>query len=279
MASSPLYETDEVAVAFPVQGQRVAAVLHRPVGFAPPYPAVLICHGFTGNKMASFRKFVTLGRKLARLGVATFRFDYRGCGDSEGASQDTTMESELADARAALAWLFAGSEMDADRVGILGVSLGGVVAARLLAENESLRGACFWAAVSRPDLQFQVRSSPALEAALEAKGYAEVDGFAVGKQFLDQLRGMDPMRCASATRGRSILLLHGEKDASVPLASVWDYEKAYQAAGNRVTVHVVPGADHRYTRLAWQDEVLGVTADWFQSALIDPPPSGGVDPF
>ena len=55
----------EEAVCFESGGQQVRGMLHLPAGGSEPVPGVLIVHGFTGNHIASFRKFVTLARALA----------------------------------------------------------------------------------------------------------------------------------------------------------------------------------------------------------------------
>lgn len=261
------FATDEEAIAFPVDGQRVMGLFHRPVEVAPPFPAVVILHGFTGNKTASFRKFVTLARRLALEGIATLRFDYRGCGDSEGDAVLTCIESEREDARAALRWLRNHSDVAENRIGILGVSLGGMVAVETMAEDEALKTGCLWAAVSRPALQLQIRATPELEQALRHHGYTEVDGWAIGRAFVEQMAMMEPLRAAERMRDRRVMLLHGERDQSVPLAAVWEYAQAFRASGNDVQVHVIPEADHRYSRLAWQEEIIQHTVDWFAEKL------------
>lgn len=261
------YATDEEAVTFPVDGQRVVGMLHRPVQGVGPFPAIVVLHGFTGNKVAAFRKFVILARRLALLGVATLRFDFRGCGESEGDGALTSIESERSDARAAVEWLRGRPEIDGERIGVLGVSLGGMVAIETMADDEGLKTGCLWAAVSRPALQLQIRATPELEEAMRRRGYAEVDGWPVGQSFVEQMASMEPLLAAERMRGRRMLLLHGERDQSVPLAAVWEYAQAFRAGGNEVEVHVIPEADHRYTRLVWQESIIEHTVDWFVRKL------------
>lgn len=263
------FSTDEEAVTIAVDGQRVVGMFHRPVVGASPFPTIVIFHGFTGNKTAAFRKFVTLARRLAQEGIATLRFDYRGCGDSEGDAALTSIESERTDARAALAWLRQRPEVNAQRLAILGVSLGGMIAVETMAEDEDLKTGCLWAAVSRPALQLQIRATPELESALRHHGYAEVEGWPVGRAFVEQMATMNPLLAAERMRGRRMLLLHGERDQSVPLAAVWEYAQAFRARGNDVQVHVIPEADHRYSRLTWQEEIIRQTVDWFVERLVD----------
>ncbi|HIE24547.1 MAG TPA: alpha/beta fold hydrolase [Anaerolineales bacterium] len=44
-------------------------------------PAVLICHGFAGNRVESHFIFVKVARRLANAGFFVLRFDFRGFGE------------------------------------------------------------------------------------------------------------------------------------------------------------------------------------------------------
>jgi len=69
----------ERLIAFRNQGQRLYGMLHRPEGVAIA-PAVVLCHGFTGQRIESHRLFVKMARDLAAHGIAALRFDFRGSG-------------------------------------------------------------------------------------------------------------------------------------------------------------------------------------------------------
>src|ERR1700737_4360766 len=47
-------------------------------------PAVILFHGFTGNKLEPHRLFLKISRALEQLGFACFRFDFLGSGESDG---------------------------------------------------------------------------------------------------------------------------------------------------------------------------------------------------
>ena len=76
------FEKRESVVWF-FQGKAIFAMLHRPLQEGPR-PAVLMCHGLGGTKVGRHRIYVALSEALARLGIAVMRFDFSGCGDSEG---------------------------------------------------------------------------------------------------------------------------------------------------------------------------------------------------
>ncbi len=70
---------------------------------------------------------------LDSLGIATFRYDKRGCGQSEGDFNTTSLFDLVSDARRAWQWLGGLPEIDAERIGVLGQSEGAVIALMLAA--------------------------------------------------------------------------------------------------------------------------------------------------
>ena len=85
------------------EGNSLIAILSRPVDPAPR--GVLIVVGGPQYRAGSHRQFVLLARHLAANGIPAMRFDYRGMGDSEGATK--TFENVGADIRAATDGFFA----------------------------------------------------------------------------------------------------------------------------------------------------------------------------
>ena len=85
-------------VVFEIEGQKLFAVMHLPLHHHHLLPGVLMCHGLAGNKTGRYRLYVHLARELARLGIASLRVDFRGCGDSDGEFSDATVSGFLKDA-------------------------------------------------------------------------------------------------------------------------------------------------------------------------------------
>src|SRR4051794_9238908 len=110
--------TSEIYVELLARGQRAGGMmrgmLHRPPGFssAQRYPAVVMCHGFTGSRVEPHRIFVKTARQLAHHGIVTVRFDFWGSGESDGDFVDVTPETEIEDALAIIDWLRAQAGID-----------------------------------------------------------------------------------------------------------------------------------------------------------------------
>lgn len=116
-------------VTFEADGVRLAGELHLPDrdGVAP---GLALTGPFTGVKE---QVVGTYARRMAEAGYAALAFDHRGFGESGGRRQHEDPEGKLADLRAAVGYLTGRPEVDGDRVGLLGVCLGGGYAVRAAA--------------------------------------------------------------------------------------------------------------------------------------------------
>lgn len=246
----------EIQVSFPSQGEAVFGVLHVPE--KTPAPGVIMCHGFTGHKAEAHRLFVAAARDFARHGLAALRFDFRGSGDSAGEFRQMTVSGEIADAGAALGYLMGRPEVDPQRVGVLGLSLGGCVAASLAGRDPRVKSLVLWAALGHPG-RLQERLA-------EAFGDSEVldyEGWGLGRGFLDDLVNIHPLDDARRYRGPS-LIVHGENDASVPVSDAHDFREAL-GAGSRL--HLIAGADHVFSSLPWQAEAISSSREFLKETL------------
>ncbi|MFO0611806.1 MAG: alpha/beta fold hydrolase [Polyangiaceae bacterium] len=129
----PPYPYDERAAEFESKGgTRLAGTLTLPKS-GGPHPAIVLISG-TGPQdrdetLYEHRPFRVLADHLTRAGVAVLRLDDRGVGGSQGDSTTATEDDKAADALAAMAWLSTQPGIDAKRIGLLGHSEGGVLAA------------------------------------------------------------------------------------------------------------------------------------------------------
>ena len=138
----------ERPVVFYNQNQQINGILHSPTGYEAPCPAVAFFHGFTGTKVEPHRIFVKTARELAAIGFYVLRFDFRGSGDSEGDFSEMTIGGEVSDAIKSVDVLTAMQGVDAERIGILGLSMGGCVAAFVSGQDTRVKSTVMWAPLS-----------------------------------------------------------------------------------------------------------------------------------
>ena len=119
-----------------------------------PVPAVVLIAGSGPQNRDSelagipgYRPFVELAARLAEHGVAVLRFDERGVGASEGDNATADSADLAADVEAALDHLRGREGVDPNRVGLLGHSEGGMIAAMIAARDP---GVAFVIALAPP---------------------------------------------------------------------------------------------------------------------------------
>lgn len=114
-------------------GEELAATLTIPKGGSDAgQPAILLCQGLSGVRKAVLP---TLAGIFAGKGFACLRFDYLGCGDSDGEPGWVDPASRSRQAALALAWLIGRDEVDPSRVGVYGHSYGGQTAISVAARD------------------------------------------------------------------------------------------------------------------------------------------------
>jgi dipeptidyl aminopeptidase/acylaminoacyl peptidase len=257
----------EKPVIFKSEGQQVVGMLHLPEKGRGKVPAVVFLHGFTGNKGEFRRVFVRTARALAEIGVASLRFDFRGSGDSGGEFSAMTPSGELQDAREALHFLRKQPEVDGKRIAILGMSLGGMIAAHVLGEDRRLLTGVLWNPVAHPFERYSKSLSPAEKKQLKEMGCIDMNGWALGQAFIADMRKMNPLKAIAGARC-PVLLIQGSNDQTVLPSSAADYQKAFRKSGQDMRVHMVNGAGHCFESLRWEMELIGVTLCWLRERLL-----------
>lgn len=256
----------ENPVTFESDGQQVVGMLHLPEDPSASVPGVIFCHGFTGHKHESHRLFVQTARALAEQGIASLRFDFRGSGDSEGAFVDCTLAGQVADARRALEYLREQACVDPARSGVVGMSMGGLVAAHIMSEHPEIPAAVLWCPVAHTVNVIRKKANVGAPGQLALKGRFDLNGWAVGRAFIQELAASKPLKIIGQTRAQT-LLIHGDQDESVSVEDAYAYEKVIRAAGGVVETRILKGAGHTFDSLEWVDEVVQRTTEWLRARL------------
>jgi len=227
--------TAEERATLTLPGGKLALVLHLPDA-ARTVCCVVACHGLAASKDSD--KYLLLGQELPRAGFALARFDFRGCGESTGREDETTIATRIEDVSAVLTALESHPRLDG-RFGLLGSSLGGFVA--LFVARETGLPVVTWNAPS--DLsQLSARAdSPSLGAAFRAE-------FAAGSH-----------RHAPTGVTRH-LVIQGDRDDVVDVAHGL---ALYRVAAPPCELAWIRGGDHRLSEMAHRLEAVTRSRDWF----------------
>lgn len=215
-------------------------------------PLVVMAHGHGGTRdeAGAFRR---VAGELAARGVASIRVDFPGCGESTEPFTANDTDSMLADLDAALRHALADPDVDGNRIGILGYSMGGRLALLALDAGYPVSALALWApaASDGPDAIYTFLGGRGsyLDYRDEARTHGSVtirtpwdQQQALGAGWFRGLEERAPLPPLRRYAG-ALLVLHGEDDAVVEPA--WGADVA-EAAGQSSTVawELVAGADH-----------------------------------
>ena len=209
----------------------LAGTLTLPPG-AGPHPAIVLVSGSGAQDRnedigAPLRPFQVLADELTRAGVAVLRYDDRGTGQSTGTFAGATTHDFATDAEAAITYLLTREEVDPDRLGLLGHSEGGYVAAMLGARNDDLAFIVFLAGPGVSGRELVLRQAQRVQAANGASP-AEI---AAEVAFLEELMTLldDPAAVEALARERAIVraeALPDEERASLGDLDAYARERA-----------------------------------------------------
>ncbi len=226
----------------PVEGRKIALLLHLPD--RAPAPCVVACHGLGASKDSE--KYLLLGRELPKEGLALARFDFQGCGESDGAYADSTVGSRVQDLECVLDFLAEHPALNRG-FGLLGSSMGGYVALIVAA---------------RRSLPVVTWNAPATLLGVVPNQSPDLSG--LGPAFFEELRaGL----FADAPAGVSFCLtIQAGQDEVVPPTHG---RLLFDRAAEPRELVMLSGADHRLTDMSHRIEALTLSLGWFRRFLRD----------
>ena len=173
--------------------------------------AAVICYPWGPEYLRAHRSMKHLSTRLARSGLHGLRFDYFGTGDSAGEMTEGDLRGWEDDVETAIDEV---KDMTgAERVALIGLRLGGTLAARVATRRSGDVGdVVLWDPIV--DGRAYVRSLLLMNAGLglprKPADSRELVGFAVSDRFIEELEAIDLSAALRAMPARSLVLLTDE---------------------------------------------------------------------
>jgi pimeloyl-ACP methyl ester carboxylesterase len=247
------------SVELSINDKLIRGVVRTPDGNGP-FPTVVFFHGFTVDHIGLMRLHELWARRCVNEGFAIVRFDFYGCGESDGDFSEMRFPDEIEQAKEIYRWTKIQSFCDSDKMFLSGHSLGGAIASVIAPELDPL-GLILWAPGNTAyyDISGRTKAVPG-----EYKEYYDVGGMYLAGEFLEQIRKYDIPKLASGYR-KGTLIVHGEEDEKVVIASLGPYLDAY---GDTVETHIVRNANHQFSRVAWKNEVYDISINYIKQKIF-----------
>lgn len=239
-------------------GETLVGVETLPSKGENKYPAVVEVHGF-----AYFKEedgiFVEVAKRLSEIEIGSYRFDFSGCGESEGNYAATTVTKLKDDLATILEYVKQRPTTDSERVGILAQSFGTTTTIALAPEIKSLV------------LMGSFLNGKKVLANLFGKGY-NPDGLSIEIHSDRPPTEINPafwqdfenhnLTLSLQKINCPLLLIHGSEDDHVPPSEM---ETIYQFANQPKEKLIIKGGDHGMTPK--RDEMYKAVVDWFKKTL------------
>jgi len=132
------------------------------------------------SEMFGHKPFLVIADALTRQGIAVFRYDERGVGKSEGSFQDASIEDVSTDIEAIIRYFESTKEFKIAKTGLIGHSLGGLLAAKVAARNKLVDLVVLMATPGLDGTQVLLQQKATLE---RLKGYTE-EQIAQAQEFI-----------------------------------------------------------------------------------------------
>ncbi len=246
---------NEYIASYKSDGLKIYGLLAVPKGEKPKngWPVVIFNHGYIApEQYKTTERYVEYFGTFARNGYIVYKPDYRGNGNSEGQPEGAYYSPAYSvDVLNAVASVKRYRDVDVNRIGMWGHSMGGNITLRAIEVLPDIKAAVIWGGVvgSYDDLMNNwLRRVPFVpssrQLALRNSGRSNlVNLYGVPKDNPNFWNKIDPTYHVDLITA-PVQLHHGEADEEVPLAFSKNLDEMLMQAGKTVELFTYPGADH-----------------------------------
>lgn len=230
-------------------------------------PVVIICHGFGSDCRRPL--LMAIANDVVEQGMIAIRFDFNGCGESDGEFKDMTVLNEIDDLKCVINW--ASKQSFTKDISLVGHSQGGVVvsmtsgelgaekikcevllAAAAVLRDDAIRGITRGANFNPYDLK---------EDYVELPAQAGHDSLKLGREYIKTAINLPIYETAKNYTGPT-LIIHGLQDQIVP----YTYSERYHDAIKNSELKLIGGENHVFSETT--AETALTVADWLHNQLM-----------
>lgn len=233
--------------------KRLICALHR--SRTNTDTCVITAHGVLSNKDSL--KYLMLAKNLEKLGINVLRFDFLGCGESAGKTEEITVSRRVTELNTVID--YANTELGFNKIGLFGSSLGGYLAILRASEGPRLKTLVTLAA---PYSMVELFRKEELEL-----DYYGMDGYRLGRDFLQDVKNKYTTQLMTNALKKvkcPILIIHGDGDQVVPVEHA---RRLYKNLECTKELKIIKNADHIFSNPADLNTIIPLSVKWFQKYL------------
>lgn len=247
----------------------LSGALHLPKYKKETIPLLIFVHGFVGSKVGEHRLFVKAARYFTERGYGVFRFDFSGCGESDGDYASVTLTNQLKELEDVISYLSLIRGIDRQRITLVGHSMGGAVASLTAAKDRRINQLILWSPVGSPYEDIAGILGPEVVHEITRQGMHDYHGFMVSKYFLMDLKKHDPIKAVQSFSG-PVHIIHAKADEQISYQHAAHYANSLNKRidSERVREQYIEQADHTFSSYSFEAELFANSFSWLQSASV-----------
>lgn len=243
------------SVVLSVDGITVVGQIYLPDTCAV-YPVVCLCHGVPSGKPPDPDDggYPALAERICRKKYGVFYFNFRGTGDSGG---DFDLLGWTRDLQTAIDYLYDLKNIDSSRLFLVGFSGGAATSVYVASRDKRVSGVAACACPAHFGLLMERDTPQATIDRYRSIGIIRDDAFPkTVESWFDNLRLVQPIDHVAGISPRSLLLVHGNLDETVPISHAYEL---HAKAGEPKQLVVLEAAGHR---LRQEERAIVAVLDW-----------------
>jgi len=235
-------------VTFQSNGLSIHGTLVKPSSHEKPYPGIIIFHGMTSSE----KGYIPLAEGLADQEIAGLAISMRGHGESDGDFNKATVAEAINDGIAAYDFLVSQPGIDANRIGLVGSSVGAILAA-ITSSQRTVQSIVFRAPAAYTTQMMQLSMAGTM--LNESNQFHEITDLA-----------STPAGKAITNFSGSLLVIASENDTMIPSKIT----KGYFYISRRLKqkeYFVIKNAPHQLKDQKQKQILFDKTVEWFKQTL------------
>lgn len=254
---------------------KLIGIIHKPINYATnvasSLPVVIICHGLKDSKYGKRGAFVRLAQKLSESGFVVVRFDFQGCGDSEGVWSHNLISDFDRNFDCVLKYVLDLPFVNTNKVSVFGHSLGAHTAIVAANKHPCIKTIILWSPVALGslwayDFLVNFNSTEINSSSLSLPADADVNFFrhAFSAEFLYI---EDAARLKNLSPHFSVFHIHGEEDSITPIHHQFVFRYENMNSPRKIKYLSLKNSLHSLSECTSLKETENEIISWLQEEL------------